>query len=195
MQPERQFLPPRQLVVYQHTRRMLDSTTLCLRKFATRVAEQYIGLNAPDVRQVPFRWGVTGDDLTNAEKHNGQVIGRYMDGTVKCLPADLEDAWVLAMPEPFRSDCERDLARRRGMLAVKLAKPEAAVGAVTPGAMLVEMGQLVDALGAALADNRITEADRPLALRILNESDDLITAVLQVRRQITTSIPGLVPGE
>lgn len=189
MKPAPHFLRPRSAVLFDHTRRMLDQTAMCTRKFAMHVAEQYVALVAPDQRQVPFRLGVTGDDLIKAEKHNAQQIGRYMDGTIKALPADLEDSWVLAMPEPFRGDCERELAQRRGRYSErKLASGEAGE-VVGVGQILLEFGQLMEALGPALADGSITEADLPHARRILNESDDVIAALLSIRRAVTQILP------
>jgi len=190
MNPEHHFLPPRSVVIFGATRRMLDSTALCVRKFASRVSEAYAERVAPDQRQVPFRAGVTLDDLCRAERHNAQIVSRYMDGTVKSLPADLEDAWVCALPEPYRAECERELARRRGNLAVRIAPVSEAGDAVTLGRLMVEVGELVDALAPALADGRLTAADLPHARRILNESDDVIAAVLGLRRQVQALLPG-----
>jgi hypothetical protein len=190
-----QFVPPRSAVIFGHTRRLLDSTSTCVRKFAMQVAEHYIALLAPDQRQVPFRWGVTLDDLCKAERHNAQILSRYMDGTVKVLPADLEDAWVLALPEPYRSACERDLARRRGTLAVKLMSSSESDEAIGMGQLAVEFGQLFEALAPALADGRISESDLPHARRILDESDDLIAAVLTVRKQVHALLPDGAPAD
>lgn len=193
MKHKSQFLPPRQAVIYLHTRKMLDSTALCVRKFSTCVAEKYIELVAPEFRQVNFRWGVTVDDMFKAEKHNAQIIARYMDGTVKALPADLEDAWVRALPLPFRDECERDLARRRDQLIVKLDKPsEHGLGAVSIGNMLQEMGQLCDAMAPAMADNALTPDDQKHAIRIMNEAVDMLAAVLRLRDQIRPLLPGAV---
>lgn len=189
MKPVPQFLRPRSAVLYSHTRRMLDQTAMCMRKFATQVAEQYVQLVAPDLRQVPFRLGVVGEDLFRAEKHNAQQISRYMDGTVKVLPADLEDAWVLSLPEPYRSDCERDLARRRGRYAATLLC-ESGAGQITGiCALSRDFADLIQALAPAVADGRLCEADMPHAQRIRDESDDLITAVLSLRRQVTALLP------
>lgn len=189
MKPAPHFLRPRSAVVFDHTRRMLDRTAMCTRKFAMHVAEQYVALVAPDLRQVPFRLGVTGDDLIRAEKHNAQQIGRYMDGTIKALPADLEDAWVLALPEPYRGDCERELAQRRGCYSERKLAPGESGEVVGVGQILLEFGQLMEALGPALADGSITEADLPHARRILNESDDVIAALLSIRRTVTQILP------
>lgn len=189
MKPAPHFLRPRSAVIFDHTRRMLDQTAMCTRKFAMRVAEQYVAIVAPDQRQVPFRLGVTGDDLIKAERHNAQQLGRYMDGTIKALPADLEDAWVLSLPEPYRSECERELAQRRGRYSERRLGAGEAGEVAGISQLLLEFGQLMEALGPALADGSITEADLPHARRILNESDDLIAALLSIRRAVTQIVP------
>jgi hypothetical protein len=164
---------------------MLAATAYCQRKFAMAVAEQYIALVAVDDRTVPFRWGVTTDQLFAAEKHNAQVLARFMSGVVKVLPADLEDAWVMALPEPYRGDCERDLARRRGLLTVRCPDAADFGGPVGLAVLAREFGQLVEAAAPALADNRLDAADIPHARRILNESDDLLGAVACLRQQVS----------
>lgn len=189
MKPAPHFLRPRSAVIFDHTRRMLDQTAMCTRKFAMRVAEQYVAVVAPDQRQVPFRLGVTGDDLIKAERHNAQQLGRYMDGTIKALPADLEDAWVLSLPEPYRSECERELAQRRGRYSERRLAASEAGEVAGISQLLLEFGQLMEVLGPALADGSISEADLPHARRILNESDDVIAALLSIRRAVTQIIP------
>lgn len=182
-----QYLPPRQSVVYGYTRRMLDETATNSNSFAMSIAEHYHRAVAPDVRHVKFRLG-EGDALCRAMKDNGQLLRRYMDGTIKVLPADLEDAWVSALPEPYRSDCERDLARRRGHICVRIDSMECnAVSSV--GQLSTEFGELLSAIAPAMADGRINEADLKYAKQILNKSDDLISAVLAVRRLITALVP------
>lgn len=182
MKVTRHFLPPRQSVVYAHTRRMLDTTATNYTSFAMLVAERYLVTVAPDVRQVKLRAG-EGAELIKAMENNAQVLRRYMDGTVKTLPADLEDAWVCSLPEPFRSDCERDLARRRGMLAVRM--PEDGAGQTAGLAALVQdFGELMSAFAPALADGQINKDDLPFARQILDKSDDLICTILAQRRPI-----------
>jgi hypothetical protein len=178
MKPAPHFLPPRSAVIYAHTRKMIDSTSMCVRKFATALAEQYIALVPVDLRTVPFRWGVTLDDLMKAEKHNAQIVGRYMDGTVKVLPADLEDAWVLALPEPFRSACERDLAARRGRVSFAVPACDTAEAEVI-APVLKEAGELCAVWGQVISDRRIT---RDEVMRLVRESDDVLAAVMQLRQ-------------
>jgi hypothetical protein len=176
-----QFLPPRQSVIYGYTRRMLDETASNANTFAMVVAEKYLQLVAPDVRSVPFRLG-EGDDLLKAMKNNAQILRRYMDCTVKVLPADLEDAWVMALPEPYRSECERDLAKRRGRFSIAL--PESASSGeeyAAIGDVLTQAGELCTEWGKALADGSLTEAE---AQRINAECSDVITAALGVQRLV-----------
>lgn len=182
------FQPPRQSVIYSYTRRMLDETASNANTFAMALAQNYLDTVAPDVRNVPFRLG-DGDDLLKAMKNNAQILRRFMDGTVKVLPADLEDAWVLALPEPYRSDCERDLALRRGLEAVHITEGTEQGEAVGLGRLMKEFGELVEALGPALADGRLDAADLPHAKRILGESHDVMAALLSIQRQLVALLP------
>jgi hypothetical protein len=193
MKPARHFPPLRSAVVFEHTRRMLHETSLCVRKFAMRVTEEYMSSVEPDLRQVPFRYGVTGDDLFKAEKHNGQIINRYLDGTVKNFPADLEDAWVRALPSPYHEQLEAELSSRRGLLAVKRLAPGEGSRAVGLSDMAREFGEAVESLAPILADGRIDANDAPYVKRFLRESDDLIATVLGVRKQLTDLLPEIPP--
>jgi hypothetical protein len=171
------FLPPRQSVVFAYTRRMLDETAMNANTFAMAVAERYLAMVAPDVRQVPFRLG-EGDALVKAIKDNGQTLRRYMDGTVKSVPADLEDAWVLSLPEPYRSDCERDLSRRRGRYSFELPSSAAGEDFTTIGEVMKQTGELCSEWGKSVADGRLTSAELQ---RVENETDDVIAALLRLR--------------
>ncbi|RXK68650.1 hypothetical protein ERT44_05265 [Stenotrophomonas sp. MA5] len=188
MKDGRHFLPPRQSIVYAHTRRMLDATATNYSSFAMEVAERYLGMTAADVRQVKLRTG-EGTDLIRAMENNAQIIRRYMDGTVKTLPADLEDAWVLSLPEPYRTDCERDLARRRGMLAV--AMPGAPGLEVASVAKLVsEYGNLLNALAPTLADGRFGPDDLPHKRQVDIAGDHVIAAVIGLRNELDRAVHG-----
>ncbi len=177
-------------MIYSHTRQMLDATACNYTSFAMTVADNYMAMTAPDVRQVKLRTG-EGSDLTKAMDNNAQVIRRYMDGTVKTLPADLEDAWVVSLPEPYRSNCERDLARRRGILPLRMTMDDEATQAMGIAGLMKEFGELVQALSPAMADGLINAADLPHARKILDESDDLIMAITAVRRKVQALLPGV----
>jgi hypothetical protein len=173
-----QYLPPRQSVIYGYTRRMLDQTAMNANSFAMIVAERYCAMTAPDVRHVALKLGEC-DELFEAMRANGQTLRRYMDGTVKVLPADLEDAWVLSLPEPYRSDCERDLARRRGRYSFEMPADSTNEDYAAIGDVMRQAGELVTEWGKSVADGKL-DADE--LARIENESDDVIAALLRLRQ-------------
>lgn len=188
MKDARHFLPPRQSVVYAHTRRMLDSTACNYTTFAMQVAECYLEMTAPDVRQVKLRTG-EGADLIKAMENNAQILRRYMDGTLKTLPADLEDAWVLSLPEPYRADCERDLARRRGMLAVPMPAPDG-LQVASVATLMGNYANLVHALAPAIEDGRFGPEDLPHRRAIEAAGRDVIAAVIGIGHELDRGIYG-----
>lgn len=120
-----------------------------------------------------------------------QALDKVLNNWVKTLPADLEDAWVLSLPEPYRGHCERDLGSRRGVMPVKLMADTEAAEAVGISELMGEFGELIAALSPAMNDGRIDAADLPHARRILDESDDLIIAITAVRRRVQALLPGV----
>ncbi len=187
MKPGTQFLPRRQSIIYAVTERMLRETGSNRRSFAMSVAEKYLQITPEDDRTHAFRI-TSGGKAEDDKKHNGQILGRYLDGTLKVLPADLEDAWVLALPEPYRSDCERDLAIRRGLLAIAMPEGGFSVASVTE--VFGEYAQLVQALAPALADGRLGPEDRKHAAGIKREGHDVIAAILGLMREVDRSVYG-----
>lgn len=187
MKPGTQFLPRRQSIIYAATERMLRETGSNRRSFAMSVAEKYLQITPEDDRTHAFRI-TAGGKVEDDKKHNGQILGRYLDGTLKVLPADLEDAWVLALPEPYRSDCERDLAIRRGLLAIAMPEGGFSVASVTE--VFGEYAQLVQALAPALADGRLGPDDRAHAAGIKREGHDVIAAILGLMREVDRSVYG-----
>ncbi|WP_298233625.1 hypothetical protein [uncultured Azohydromonas sp.] len=192
MKPVPQFLPPRQSIIYAFTRRMLDETGANANSFAMALAEKYLALTAPDVRQVKFRLG-EGDELIAAMRNNGQILRRYMDGTVKVLPADLEDAWLLALPQPYRDECERALAARRGLLAVRMPEgPASTMGSVAE--LFQGYSKLMEAVAPALADGRLGPEDRAHAPRIKQEGRRVVAAVLSLEHELDVAVYGEAEG-
>lgn len=187
MKPANHFLPKRQTVIYAFTEQMLRDTGSNRRSFAMSVADLYLKLVAEDDREVPFRITRGGDGDAD-KKHNGQILGRYLDGVVKTLPANLEDAWVMSLPEPYRANCERELCRRRGVLPIRLDAIEESRDTVGLGQLMSDFGELVAAISPAVADGVIDEKDRPHSRRIINETDDMLIRLLTFRKAIVALI-------
>lgn len=182
MKPTSQFLPKRQSVIFAITERMIRETGTNRRCFGMEVADRYLSMTAEDDQEVPFRITRGGNGDAD-KKHNGQILGRYLDGVVKTLPADLEDAWVLSLPEPYRAECERELGRRRGVLPVLLAQIDESNDTAGVGRLVQEFGELITAISPALADGVVDEKDLPHMVRILDEADDVLMAVIALRKR------------
>ncbi|MEN5265736.1 hypothetical protein [Stenotrophomonas sp. TWI587] len=177
------FLPKRQDVIYGFTQQMLRDTGTNRRSFAMSVADLYLRLVAEDDREVPFRITRGGDGDAD-KKHNGQILGRYLDGVVKTLPANLEDAWVMSLQEPYLSNCERELARRRGLMPIRMDAIDTAADTVGVGQLMKDFGDLCAAISPAVADGVIDEKDRPHGQKIINESTDLVISALTFRKAV-----------
>lgn len=101
-------------------------------------------------------------------------------------PADLEDAWVMALPEPYRSDCEQALARRRGRVSVSM--PEAGgEDAAAMAQVMARSGELCAAWGQSLQDGVIDPLERDA---MLSASDGVIAAVLRFRGHLLQGVKG-----
>ncbi len=177
------FLPKRQDVIYGFTQQMLRDTGTNRRSFAMAVADLYLQLVAEDDREVPFRITLGGDGEAD-KKHNGQILGRYLDGVVKTLPANLEDAWVLSLPEPYQGNCERELCRRRGVLPIRLDSIDAARATAGVGELVSDFGDLMAAISPAVADGVIDERDRPHAPLIVNEAYDMLIRLVTFLKSV-----------
>jgi hypothetical protein len=192
MKQKHQFLTPRQDVIYAVTERMLRETATNRRTFAMEVADRYLQTTAEDDRSLPFRitYGGCGE---SDKKHNGQILGRYLDGTVKTLPADLEDAWVTALPQPYRDTCEQELAARRGMLAVAMPKADLSqVASVSD--LCKEFAELMAAIAPALENGTFGPEDFKHAGRIQREGRETIAAILALMNEVERKVfPGEAP--
>lgn len=188
MKPGTQYLPRRQAVIYAITERMIRETATNRRTFAMQVAEIYLQITPEDDRAHPFRM-TYGGKIEDDKKHNGQILGRYLDGTLKVLPADLEDAWVMALPSPYRDECERELARRRGMLAVRMPATDSLTVA-SVSTLFQEYGQLMEALAPALANGLLGPEDRQFVPRIKREGRDVVAAVLGLEQELDRAVYG-----
>jgi len=165
------YKPTRSKVIIQHTRDAIDATNLTVRRFAMAVVERYHNTVAPDERTIKFN---ENPDISIRVRNWAQDISRIMgnDSGMR-MPCDLEESWVAVLPEPYRSNCNAELARRMGMLPTPVLdiNPRGAVGDLSR--TVKEFSELLAVLGEATADNVINHKDRPLAKRALKESADV----------------------
>lgn len=145
MTQERQYREPRAAVIRRYTTEAIRNSHHTDASFAAEVAERYMALVAPNERTTTFHVGTDADSIVKAGQRNAKLIERFRDGTTK-LPADVEEAWVEALPDPWRLQCARELARRYGFMGALAPSSAEAAQMLCTASMLVEFGQAVQAL-------------------------------------------------
>ncbi|MBN7138977.1 hypothetical protein A7A76_07700 [Lysobacter enzymogenes] len=182
---------PRSRTILRHTRKAVADGALRVLPFSEAVAERYLADTRPDQRTVNLReQGETMDAALKAQRANGQVIDRLVQGIVHTFPADLEDAWVQCLPEPYRQHCEQDLAARRGHLPVQDPRAAAAPAQQTAnlGELLAEMGETAIALAPIFADGKVDASDLQHIGPALEQLGDLLTKALQLHTRLAAVV-------
>ncbi len=109
--------------------RALDETPFTLDDFTEQLAATYCDLVPEHARRVamtrlstdmPHR--VYAAELVRMRK----TVQRYMDPEGLDPKADLEEAWVLALPQPYSDECRHALVRRHNCMGVDTIPSETA---------------------------------------------------------------------
>lgn len=183
-----QIREPRSRTILRHTRQAIGEDRLKTLPFSEKVAERYLGMTAPEDRTVGLRdQGETMQSALAAKKHNGVVVDRLIKGAVRTFPADLEDAWVLELPQPYRQRCEVDLAARRGHIVVRDPRASDTPAEQTGdlACLLREFGDAATALAPIFANGVVDLEDLPHVPPALQQIGELLTSALQVHRRLT----------
>ena len=146
--------------IARHVRRATRETRLSIEDFSADVLRVWQERTPPEVRcahGADFRQEGTPYQLMAA---NGQKIRRWLNPEVSARPSvDVEECLVLALPEPFRSECLRDLAARMGGLFVRVeGQANLTLGAA--GELMRQTGEALEALGPLMQDGQINARDR-----------------------------------
>jgi len=190
MKCDPQVREPRSQVVFRHTAAALRCSGLTMQVLATAIADRYQEMVAPGERIVEFHVGTTADSIVRAHKANLQLVTRFLAGTVK-LPADLEEAWVQALPEPHRADCERELAQRYGFLGARTPEHSGQACALGTAMVSIEFGQLLQHIAGVMADGTVTASDLDNLNRAMKEADDLVAVVTSLKASVVDSVAAI----
>jgi hypothetical protein len=176
---------PRSRVVLRYTREAVKRKALRVLPFSEVVSDAYLAQVQPEDRTLRFKEpGDTVDTANKARAHNCQLVNRLIKGTSREFHCDLEEFWVQALPEPFRSDCMAELVRRYGFLGARpLLSHEEVFSHGIPG-LAKEFGETMAALAGVIADGRIDAADGPLIRRALQEGTDLMAAWASIQGRL-----------
>lgn len=180
--------PSRPAILMEITARAVRETRAGVVGFADRVADLYLSTVASEHRRVAFR-PVVGDieQASNAQKANRQTVDRYIKGEVKSFPADLEEAWVLSLPEPYQAEALTALAARYGLLAAKARSPREALESVSETTRA--FSTFLASLAPIIADGVIDARDQPHLKPALSELAELQAALASMQAQLTAALP------
>jgi len=128
-------------------------------EFALRMVARYLDRTPEHDRIDALRHLPREDDTRVYEADREALrrqIGRMRDGALR-LPADIEEAWILALPQPWQSDALDALAARLGTLAVPAPDGHGFVGGV--GRYMQAGGRVLQALQPILEDGMLNQDD------------------------------------
>lgn len=157
----------RTAVIVGYAERAIRETDLGLNSFAMAVVPRYRSLVPKHQQHIGFS---NKPDVVDAARVDGQKLKRFIDGTNR-LPAELEEAWVLSLPEPYRRDCIRELAWRYGLVGAFAEPVLEATGKLKPeclARLTKEFSEVVSAAGAAIGAG-LNEAGRAQAAKELRD--------------------------
>jgi hypothetical protein len=117
-------------------------------------------------------------------------VERWLNGCIE-LPVWLEEPWVAALADPWRTRCREELQRRHGYLPAPIP---AAAGTVDDcrviGLILTEVGELLDRLSPLLENNRFDSDDRPHGAMALATIHRLEGQLVGLRSRIRMAVYG-----
>lgn len=187
---------PRSSVITRHAEAALRTTGLPFNALADRAVTLYHERTALHERALQFQVATTAQAYEQVSRANAQQVRRMMDGTVR-MPADFEEALVLAVPELQRSALLRELAARYGLLAAPLPATGGS-DASSIAALMHDSARLLQALAPAFADGILDARDiaeakaaRPLATDLQGRLVSLtaeLDEILRARRAQLRSV-------
>lgn len=174
---------PRSQVLADLARDAVRHTGLTERTFADAVVEAYHARVARCDRTITFHLAATADQVEEAERANAQILKRFATGEVR-FPVDVVDAWIDALPQPWRQQALVDAAERHGLLAAPKPAVDGNGQVQQVASVLRESADVVDALADVLADGVIDADDRPRAKHALSQITELQAALVPIQRQL-----------
>ncbi|MCB1626497.1 MAG: hypothetical protein KDI48_02145 [Xanthomonadales bacterium] len=177
---------PRSTTITRATLTALRSSGMTMGQFATDVVTHYHTTVALHERTFEFS---TGGDPFKAARANSQILSRLMNGQVR-MPVDIEESWVLSLPQPWRGELLSELAHRYGLLAAPEPVTDGVGQQRAAGDLMRETGEALIAVAGLLEDGVIDHRDQPRAHAALRELDDVIGSAVSLKATIERSTRG-----
>jgi hypothetical protein len=175
----------RAAVICAHLALALHHSGLTMRTYATTVRDLYEQRTPRHARTLEFH--TTRTDPYADERANAQIVQRFIDGTTR-MPVEIEEAMALALPQPFRGECQRELAERYGNLAAPIPTVSADAPLADAGKLMAECGQALVEISRSYSNGMIVHGESNTARAALNELTDVIAQATSLRERLTQAL-------
>ncbi|MFR9656427.1 MAG: hypothetical protein SNF94_05515 [Rikenellaceae bacterium] len=160
-------------IIIEHTNRWLQETPWSIERFATELLvpqlEQLELSNQKDI--------TTADELHRWKSAKGVQVGRIIRASMN-FPMAWKWPWLNSLPEPYRSECRRDLLALAGVLDVPLPNSkQGKCGQATRANLADMMREFADVVASsAPAQDGVYDSkdDKQLTQRYIDEMVDVI---------------------
>jgi hypothetical protein len=171
-------------VIAHHVGMALQHSTLTMRKYGNAVRDVYEQRTPAEARAIRFH---TTRDPYSDERLNAQIVKRALDD-LHDLPCALEEALVLALPQPFQGECRRELAERYGELAAPIPAPGEGAPLADCGSLMKECGEALVDLSRCFRNGVVVQGESRTARLALGDLDDVIAQATSIRARIADSL-------
>ena len=180
-------------VLEQHYRRLLHETSISEYVFATEVRDHYELLVPPSARSI--EWSQHPDPTTRMRRDAEKLSRWFRDDVHARFPVEALEAFITAFPVERRFALQQELAERQDLLAVPMPHDMAGADAANLGRVAKEAGEAIVALSEMFKDGRIDMRDAGLAPAALNEIEQALAALVEMRERIERQALGHVKEE
>jgi hypothetical protein len=171
-------------VIAHHITMALQHSALTMRKFGGAVRDVYEQRTPTEARAIRFH---TTRDPYSDERLNAQIVKRALDD-LQDLPCALEEALVLALPQPFQGECRRELAERYGELAAPIPSPAEGAAIADCGSLMKECGEALVDLSLCFRNGVVVPGQTRTARQALGDLDDVIAQATSIRARIAEAL-------
>ncbi len=171
----------RSAVIRRHVHGHLRATGESMISLAEKVREIYEA--RVQLKHRELEWSAHAEPYRRLAR-NSEKLTRFLSADSNTyFPADLEDALILALPEPTRMALEAELSAGRGMLAVPISESsENAVRGIAD--MMRSAAKVLETMAPVLADGRIDAEDLPYASDALNAMEQMMGQLTSLHRSL-----------
>jgi hypothetical protein len=179
-------------VIHAHVLTALRHSGLDQADFADSVAALYIERTPLHARGIEFHQHQRGSNPYDVKRANEQLLFRMLKpgGAVR-MPAEIEEAVVLSLPQPYRDECLAELAARYGLMAAPIpvaADADLAEKVKSPCELMRRGAAAVERIAPMLEDGRIGPEDRAHFADALQSLNSVVSCCTTLISQIADAM-------